>query len=333
MNREERAKYLGGTDLAHVFNLPRYYCARKLWYDKTLTPEDYPDDSRAGLFALGHALEPECKRRYIERTGARVWQYKDIPHRAEGVPGWLGGHPDGIIDHPARKGQGVLECKTFGGRAWLQMTWADGIPKAYLLQLQTYLWQTGLTWAAWACLNRDTGEFLTFDVDRDEGLIKAIATAAHNWWLMLQGGATPVGWQPKCHDDDAPCPSCPWRHTCLGGKLRSEVEALAENRRLRGDLQPSDDRCLGRLVRRRDAIYGPYMRAKAHLDHINAAIKARLGHIGQPDGVSLDGRKVTAYERQSSRWDEKAMRADGVDVARYKVPGKTSRSLSVGKGE
>lgn len=339
MNREERSRYIGGTDLAHIFNIGKYYCERKLWFDKLMIEEDYPED-RELLFAIGHALEPVAKAEYIKRTGAEVIAW-DLTTKIVALP-YVEPHPDGMIRHPGRRSMGILECKTFSGHAWNSMAWSDGIPKAYIYQLQTYLWTSGLPWAAWACLQRETGQFLSFDIDKDERIIRSIQDAVPVFWAELEkhrgiepASITPeigpAGWQATCHDDNAPCARCKFRHRCLGGKLRASVEDLAERRRLRGDLPESEDEQLSALVAERDALTTPLKRAKEKMESLGDCIKARMEGLGHPNGVCLNGRKVTAYEQMRSSWDEAGMKADGVDVTKYKRPGAASRSLKVAK--
>lgn len=323
-----RIGYLGATDFAHIFNVDKWHCARRLWYEKTETAEDYPGGNE-DLFALGHALEPYVVAQACERRGLTV--VDELPRNPQ-APSWLQGHPDAIVTGRSREGFGVLEAKTMGGN-YFHHTVQEGMPKAYILQLQEYLLQTGCKWGMWALLNRDSGQIIIFDIEPEPKLQADILEAGGIFWQSVQEGDPPRGWLDKANDDGAHCPVCSFRHTCLGGKRRAEIEALAERRAARGGLPEVEDERLAKYVSLRDILDPLLKRAEKRRRFLNNAIKARLEAMGHPDGVCLSGRKISALEGATTpRWDAKAMEVDGIDVGKYRTQG-ISRTVRIGKGE
>lgn len=205
---------IGGSEIAIVMGKNSYGCARALWFEKRKVKRDFPEEDKP-LFAVGNALEALACQRYTEKSGNEV--KRDLVwRRNSNVPKWLAGHPDALIASSEEKGSGVLEAKTAGAHAWWEFK-GSGLPERYILQLQHYLARTGCQWGAYAVLNRDDGDFRSFEVSRSEKIIAAILIAGDAFWKMVK--------DPKSEGPDrieaveAPdtrCGECCWRQTCRG---------------------------------------------------------------------------------------------------------------------
>lgn len=343
----DRTLYLGASDLPHLFGppLPRYYCVRKLFLQKLGVPPDYPRET-TGAMELGHVFEPHIVAKFVERMRIRqahIWE-PGTPDRAEGIPPYFQAHLDRIYWRKDKR-LAPLECKSFGLYAWERMLWDDGIPKPFIYQLQGQMWWSGLETATWACMCRDTGEFLTFDVDRNETIVRAIKKAASDFWARVEHArcheyqpvtsreAAPVGWSDRHNDDNAPCGGCEWRFECLRGKRAAEAEELAALRKARGDLPAIEDARLSRILARLDAL-APAKEKIKRIERrekcLKAAAKDRCAFLGHERGVFVDGRKVGISHSVRTNFDAAGAKADGLALDKYHSQGKVSRRLTVG---
>ena len=236
MNRQEwleaRKKGLGGSDIAGIFSLPPYGCARYLWMDKKSIPEDFPNLNRR-IMDMGNRLEHIVVEDYVEETGNEVSPGAELtPHPEHS---FLVANTDGTIkdEYFSERGYGILECKTAGKDAYFKMM-KEGVNESYVLQMQAYLYVLDLKWGAFAVLLAgNPWYFQTFEVTRDEKLIKVIVDAATKFWDGVQNDDAPDRLDIK----DARCKKCTRRKTCWGEKLE-EIEAVQEES---GALDLSED--------------------------------------------------------------------------------------------
>ena len=135
---EERLTGIGGSDAASLFNIG-FGCRRRLWYQKTQTPEDFPREESDAM-ALGKALEPFFIEKYAQQAGRHIASVGDFMAHAE-IP-YLIVHVDAYVYDDARfTGQedvhlpGVLEIKSCGRGAFYKYK-REGLPEDYILQLQ-----------------------------------------------------------------------------------------------------------------------------------------------------------------------------------------------------
>lgn len=207
---------IGGSDCASLFSIG-YGCRKRLWLDKRGVTPDFPREEST-LMRLGVALEPLFADIYSEQTGRTAcvqeqpFVSRDIPElrvNVDRVVYRVTTDETGTINYP-----GVLEIKSVG-RAVFYKNRREGIPEDYILQVQHGLLVTGFSFGAFAIGNRDNGDLVHWDVERDESICKEIATAAPIFWAQVQNGPIPDALEP----DDPRCGKCEYRVQCQGNAL------------------------------------------------------------------------------------------------------------------
>lgn len=214
---KERAKGLGGSDIAALFGASPWQSRLTLWAEKT--GRSIPEDIEYKEFVeWGNRLEAPIMEAYWERTqrvpvslvqahDPNLCELIELEHyeepklmlRSKKYP-WALATPDGAIaeyqplpweSHADERflGPGILEVKTTN--AFKKGDWKDGPPPYYLLQAQHYMLVTGLRWASFAVLIGGQ-ELRIFDVARDEETIaKIIEQAGYFWETNILQDVTP----------------------------------------------------------------------------------------------------------------------------------------------
>lgn len=226
--RIERRQGIGGSDIQHLFSIEPYGCQRYLWLDKQGDEPDYPILSE-GAIKRGNKMENIIIEEYREVTGNNVRKvHRTLTHK---TIKWARVHLDGEIvgDHsynrePSRNGHptlgpGVLECKSVGRQMFMKIK-QEGIPKSWILQMQHGMFVTNRAWASIAVLWAEQWEFVTFNVDRNEEIVKAIQYEGNKFWAKVENGPSPERLDPK----DKRCSRCPYRTSCQGAALLGQVE-------------------------------------------------------------------------------------------------------------
>ena len=178
----EKTTGIGGSDIGDVLNLEPWGCRRRLYYEKTgFTPDYY--DAENPLLERGLALEAVALEMYERKTG------RPIGLSVPGLPvlsptrlyrsaedSRLLVHLDAVVyREPRKKGRpkkrkgaetfaGVLELKTVGAPMFFKIK-RDGIPDAYIMQIQHAMAVTGLSWGSFGILWPDGWRMITFDVE------------------------------------------------------------------------------------------------------------------------------------------------------------------------
>lgn len=217
MNRpewlEQRRLGIGGSDCASLFNIG-YGCQRRLWYSKRNITPDFPRQETK-LMRLGNTLEPLFSDIYAEETGRSVRVEKEpfvsaeIPELRVNVDRTVVREKDSVSTD-----LGVLEIKSVG-RAVFYKYKREGLPEDYILQVQHGLTVTGFAFGAFAIGNRDNGDLVHWDVERNNEICKEIALAAPIFWSQVQNGPMPDALEP----DDPRCGKCEYRVQCQGNAL------------------------------------------------------------------------------------------------------------------
>ena len=208
----ERNTGIGGSDIASLFNIGPWGCKRRLFYQKTQTPPDYPqietNDMRRGT-VLENVAAKEWERQnpgFCLETDwlARHPQYEwAIVH----VDRWVIG-PDGVRDTIAE-----IKCPSRAAFAHIRR---NGLPDGYILQAQHGMFVTG---AKKKCLFivfcADTWEIESFTVERDGDLVRGIREAGELFWNAVQSRIAP----DRLESDSPQCQNCAWRKSCQGEAL------------------------------------------------------------------------------------------------------------------
>ena len=139
LSREEWLRYrtqgIGGSDISIIAGINSFKSVHHLWLEKTGQIEPEQTDSEAAHF--GTLLEPIVRREFTQRTGLKVRQ-KNMLLQSEEYPFMLA-VVDGVISENGERV--IFEAKT--ASAYKQDIWENGVPAAYILQVQHYMFVTG----------------------------------------------------------------------------------------------------------------------------------------------------------------------------------------------
>lgn len=309
----ERLKGLGGSDQADVFN-EDWGCARRLWLEKRGVPSDYPVDSP--LFALGHALEPVACEVYAAKTGRALMVANVASVHPEHE--WMRCNVDRfIVPSEGQDGPGVLEVKTAGSFVFRQLR-QGGLRNAYVLQLQWNMAVTGLKWGAFAVLNRDTGNLVYFDVERDDELIAVLIERGESFWRAVENGPMP----DALPEIDKRCKGCAWRRQCRGEALLAAARMSKEDSAIHLEQDDSFNELLA-----------DYRQADQIADEANAvvdAIKDRIREqLGERTGVQCEAGRIHFRKQVSQRVDTAALKSQFPEIYLKVVRPSESRPLRI----
>lgn len=303
MSEEHRAQWIkerklgvGGSDVHAVFNDKPDGCARQLWYDKTDTPQDFPW-VRPGYLELGQVLEDFVAEWYAKETGAVLARSPALVHPA--YP-FMRVNVDRLIDLPNRP-MGVLEIKTHHGWLFTKIV-REGLKAAHIRQLIHGMAITGATWGAFAVLNRENGDRIHFELERDERLVTQQQERIAAFWAQVEA-RTPPDPLPEV---DARCAKCPWRHTCRGMTVMYDASGNPIRDPQGQEYEVWDTPAL-------QAATSDYLIAKAEVDGAEATLAAARQRLIEAleghEAVKLRGAKIVYRESAPvTRWDTAALK-------------------------
>jgi len=306
----ERRKGIGGSDWKDVLNLEPYGCRRRLYFEKTATPPDFPERDN-GRLRRGHALEPIVVEEYVRITGNRVTGPTPRPTQ-EWLPGWWVGNPDRIIAAPdARRGPGVLECKTANEWVYWQAV-SEGASEAWVAQLHHYLVLGSYRWGEIAVLEVDSFRLFREELERDPELVDLMLRRGEEFWAAVQTRQTPGALDPS----DKRCRTCPWRITCHGAELYDPEFAPEPT-----DWEDSDDPEIGRLLEDYADLREKAKEADKALEEQRVRLHNRLGW--RPRKIKAGPWKVELRRTVRRTLDADRIKADHPELV------KTHRNESV----
>lgn len=289
----ERKTGIGGSDVAAIMGLSKFRTARDVWNDKT--SEEITDNTNDVLELASH-LEEYTAQKYARTTGYKV-RKKNIA-LVNSEYSFLKGNIDREILLDSERGLGILECKALSTFSFKRVK-MYGLPDDYVIQMQAYfLYSNGkYSWGAFAILNRDSGELLTFEVDPDLSLQKSIIDICVPFWTeCVQKRIPPVEQIDTADIDKA-------KVTKFDGAIKDlstddEFNSLLEQRRENDEL---------------------YKEAKLLRDDIDERIKNYLGETEAAEGATM-----RVFYRASSRTtiDSARLKKEKPDL--YKEFSKTS---------
>lgn len=208
----ERLLGIGGSDFTDLTAGDDYACPRKLYYQKTTTPDYKRDD-----FALrrGRRLEVIARNYYQETTGRQVlsgfgtFVNQRFNHQRF--------NPDGIFKDPSF-GWAVCEYKVlgksgdFGGECSFEKIKKHGLPKGYLAQAQWAAGLLGLKLTSYGIYQPLLDELLVIDVPFDPDIFKILCDLADKAWAEIQNKTPPEGLPAM----SSACRTCDYRKQCKG---------------------------------------------------------------------------------------------------------------------
>lgn len=188
MSRDEwleiRKKSIGGSEIAAVIGMNRWKTPFAVWAEKTGRIDSSVQQSESMYW--GTVMEAILREEFSKRTGYAVKEAHYIFASIDNP--FLTANIDGYVD----LGNGeyaVLEIKTAGNYA--ESDWNDGCPIEYYLQVQLYLYITGMKKAFIAVLIGGNN-FKYLGIESDEDTIQTIICCAKQFWQLVQTDTPPA---------------------------------------------------------------------------------------------------------------------------------------------
>lgn len=169
-----RKKSIGGSEIASVIGVSRWNTPFIVWAEKTGRIERNTNNAEAMYW--GSTLEPILRTEFAKRTGFVVKEVNSIFASVQHE--FLTANIDGYVELPTGE-HAILEIKTAG--IYAENDWADGLPVEYFIQVQHYLYVTGLHKAFVAVLIGGN-QFKYIEVERDDEVINTIVGLAVQFW-------------------------------------------------------------------------------------------------------------------------------------------------------
>lgn len=172
---EARKGGLGGSDIGAIFGVSNFKSPLAVYLDKT-SDETEPLDSEAAYWGtvLEDVVAEEFKKEHPEFLVQRRNAILQHPEH-----NWALANIDRLIKNEDGK-WGILEIKTTS--EYMKSKWSeDEVPDSYYLQLQHYLFVTGLEFGYFAVLIGGN-KYREFYVPRDEDIIKQIIDGGAKFW-------------------------------------------------------------------------------------------------------------------------------------------------------
>lgn len=318
----ERRSGIGGSDIHHLWNLEPWGCRLRLWLEKRGVPAPKPVDE-TGPIRRGKLLEPLIANEYVRETGRGVSEEGIMRHR---VYPELMVHVDRLIIadpyNDNKRGTGVLEIKCVGREIFAKYR-REGLPPAYILQLQHAMLVNGAPWGAFAIFHADSWKMAHWDVAYDPTIGESIMDRGVAFWTMVENGPMP----PPLPMTSKQCMRCPYRMRCHAVEM--EAKLMQEEG---GDPVPKMESPELALLA------ADYIEASEMVDdaeELKEAAKERLKNaMGGITAVEVPGAKI--YYRPSKpgyTWNgsmiSKRLVALGEQPETYQTPKKASRPLKV----
>lgn len=248
----DRRGYVGGSEIAAVLNLEPYGCARRLWYQKTGQMQDR-SFRETGPMRVGTVMEGWIADQVEEKYGFKLRRKAAVQGMEHEVA-----HLDRHIVAMDERGPGVLEIKCIGRESYWKWFF-DGVPQAYVLQLQWYMRLTGWKWGAIAAWNREhdgDGEVKLYEFTYDDDLMAMVSERVDEFWQRVTDRNPPPPLNPR----DTRCDGCEFGATCrdeewanVGGDERRDdlvqiVQQYAEARAILKTAEEHKEQCQSRLA-------------------------------------------------------------------------------------
>ncbi len=203
--KQARRKGIGGSDVSSVLGLKPYGCALRLWFDKTGAKQDFEEmnpNMERGIY-----LEDIVCELYKIQSGNLV---NKVGQRHHDELSFMLANVDRMITPKGESDKvGVLEVKCPNKESFLRMK-TDGIPEAYILQGQHYMYVTNTTWMEYAVFCADMWMLEIIPIERDDSLVELILTAGKHFWKLVQSKEQP----DRLEYGDSRCKKCNWRLHC-----------------------------------------------------------------------------------------------------------------------
>ena len=169
---ERRKSGIGGSDVAAVLGASPWKTPYQLWLDKTSSEVK---EVESDILHFGTMIEPVIADEFARRNNVKV-QVRNNMYRHKEHPELVANIDRYIV------GGAILECKTCS--AWASGKFGktgDDVPDQYLLQVQHYMYVTGIHEAFLAVLIGGN-EYRQFEIPYDKELAEFAAAKCVAFW-------------------------------------------------------------------------------------------------------------------------------------------------------
>lgn len=187
LSREEWLRYrklgIGGSDVAAILGISKWKSAIDLWLDKTNQTNDITEENEA--MQWGNIMEPVIRNHFAEVTGKKVvevhamLQHPKYPFMLADVDG---------VTTDDKGNPAILEIKT--ASEYKRGDWEDGVPAYYEVQVQHYIFVTGVR-KAYVAVLIGGNSFKVFEVDADTKVRKMLVAVEKDFWNKVQNMIRP----------------------------------------------------------------------------------------------------------------------------------------------
>ena len=310
MNRQQwlelRRDGIGGSDIATIVLGEQYgKTAEDLWMEKrglwTPPPPD-PD-----ILDRGHVMEPiilgKFRKQYPDLAVHAPRNDKDrfsVYMRWHPRIEWVYADLDAYVGRTIRRPDAVVEIKSMMSPEFRKLA-DEGVGANKQLQVQWQMFVTGCKLGYLAIMCPDTWKMMVLEIERDDDLIELMLGKAATFWEYVRRGEKPDGLVVKPIDYEIPS---------------------------KGGLAEADEMFV-RLARGYREMHQIEADAKVGKAYLAGLLQRRFEKQGL-DAVCGSGLKVTYhYGKGSSRFNKKALAADGIDPEKYMQQGAPARTLRV----
>lgn len=299
---EARRKGIGGSDVVSVLSLEPYGCATKLYYDKTGVKADF-DDINPHM-ERGIYLEDIVCSIYSGQTGNLITRLENVESKDHS---FMLANVDRIISSADdegyyAEGQGVLEVKCPNRDAFLRIQ-REGIPEAYILQGQHYMYVTGKKWMEYAIFCADLWKLEVIPVMRDEELINMIIQAEENFWTKVMEREQP----DRLELEDKRCKKCNWRLHCWKSEWEDQAEEYFD------EYEECDDRDFVLMIEEHKENLNLLKEAKVF---VKASKKKLQSIIGDRKKLKCDEGKVCFQWETKTVMNATKLKKENPDIAK-----------------
>jgi putative phage-type endonuclease len=171
---DERRHYLGATDIAAILGVDNYKTPLDVFNEKLGLVAPFEGNRQT---ERGQKLEDVAAREYMEVTGRKVHKRSTILTHPE--HDFIRGHVDRRVVGDKRPVE--IKCPS---RGMFYKIKREGLPNAWILQMQTYLWLDRSEVGDFAPFCADSWEILPFEVAAQPEIFEQIEVAAVTFWTQ-----------------------------------------------------------------------------------------------------------------------------------------------------
>jgi putative phage-type endonuclease len=172
---KDRAKGIGGSDIAALMGLSPYKTPLQLYLDKIGEGEEFIETQKT---KMGHIMEPVILDLFREATGLNVRSFDKTSFINKEFPYFRASLDGDVVDANMNR-TAIVEVKNVGGYG--TSLWEDGVPSYYYTQAQFYAGILGVPKIYVGALF-DGYDFKFYSYDYDPQLFLEMWTKGKTFW-------------------------------------------------------------------------------------------------------------------------------------------------------